>query len=66
MRRGAASREKLVRSINRHLSGLFDKNISDITRDDCVAVIDGIDGTAIRGRMQELLQSMFLYACISG
>ena len=66
VRRGAASREKLVRSINRHLSGLFDKNIADITRDDCVAVIDGISGAAIRGRMQELLQSMFSYACDEG
>ncbi|HBP27100.1 MAG TPA: hypothetical protein DD611_03950, partial [Alphaproteobacteria bacterium] len=30
VRRVAASREKLVRSINLHLAGLFDKNVADI------------------------------------
>ena len=62
IRRTPASRDKLMRAINMHLSELFAKNISDITRDDCVHVIEKISGPAIRGRMQELLQSMFSYA----
>jgi len=66
VRRAPTSREKLLRSINLHLVGLFDKNITDITHDDCVVVIGGIHGMAIRGRMQELLQSMFSYACDAG
>ena len=40
--------------------------MSDITRDDCENVISNIDGVAIRGRMQELLQSMFAYAAENG
>lgn len=66
VRRREYSREKLVRAINRHLSGLFEKNISEITADDISRVIDGIDGRAIAGRMQELLQSIFKYAIEMG
>lgn len=66
VRRREYSREKLVRAINRHLSGLFEKNISEITAGDISRVIDGIDGRAIAGRMQELLQSIFNYAIEMG
>lgn len=66
VRRGEYSREKLVRAINRHLSPLFDKNLSDITQDDITNVIANISGRAIAGRMQELLQSFFNYACETG
>ncbi len=66
VRRGEYSREKLVRAINRHLSSLFDKNLSDITQDDITNVIANISGRAIAGRMQELLQSFFNYACETG
>lgn len=66
VRRTEASRAKLMRSIRRHLGDLFDKNISDISRDDCVAVISKIGGPAIAARIQDLLQSMFLYAASIG
>lgn len=66
VRRVPASREKLRRAITRHLGELADKNMSDITRADCERVISNIDGVAIRGRMQELLQSMFAYAAENG
>lgn len=66
VRRGQYSREKLVRAINRHLSQLFDKNLSDITPDEIAAIIENISGRAIAGRMQELLQSVFNYAIETG
>lgn len=66
VRRGEDSRIKLVRAINRHLSSLFDKNISDITADDIAAVVGAINGAAIARRMQELLHSIFKYAIESG
>ena len=66
VRRSVGSYDKLVRSIDRHLTGLFDKNISDITSQDVTDVINAIDGGAIAGRIQELLQSIFKYAIESG
>lgn len=66
VRRSVGSYDKLVRSINRHLVTIFDKNISDITADDVRAVISNISGAAIAARMQELLQSIFRYAMDTG
>ena len=62
VRRNGYSRDKLERAVQRHLSQLFDKNLSDIKSDDIVAVISKIDGRAIAARMQEFLQSVFKYA----
>ncbi|MBO4683309.1 MAG: integrase family protein [Alphaproteobacteria bacterium] len=64
--RSVGSYDKLVRSINRHLVGLFEKNVSDITSDDIRAIIGAIGGAAIAERMQELLQSVFKYAISTG
>ena len=66
VRRGVGSYDKLVRSVNRHLVSLFEKNISDITPDDVRNVINAIDGRAMAERMQELLQSIFKYAIETG
>ena len=66
VRRNGYSRDKLERAVQRHLSQLFDKNLSDIKSDDIVAVISKIDGRAIAARMQEFLQSVFKYAVDSG
>ncbi len=66
VRRSDYSRMKLERAINRHLSTLFDKNITQITPDDIRGVVGAISGPAISGRMQELLQSVFSYAIDSG
>ena len=66
VRRGEDSHVKLVRAINRHLSGLFEKNISEIDADDVNNVIKNISGNAIAARMQELLQSIFNYALETG
>jgi integrase len=57
---------KLLRSVNRHLTDLFDKNIADISSDDLQNVVSKISGTAIAARMQELLQSVFKYAIEQG
>lgn len=64
--RGVGSYDKLVRSINRHLTSLFDKNVSDITSDDVQNTIASIGGVAIAERMYELLLSIFRYAMDSG
>lgn len=66
VRRGEDSRMKLTRAIDRHLSGLYTKNISEITPDDIAAVISQIQGPAIAYRMQELVQSIFKYAIETG
>lgn len=66
VRRSGYSRDKLERSINLHLSALFDKNISDVSVEDVNDVISNIQGHAIAGRMQELLQSVFKYAVETG
>lgn len=66
VRRGEDSRVKLERAIKRHLCGLFEKNISEITSDDIKHVIANISGAAIAGRMQELLQSVFKFALENG
>ena len=62
VRRGEDSYMKLVRAVNRHLSDLFVKNITDISADDVHCVISKISGPAIAARMQELVQSVFKYA----
>lgn len=64
--RSIGSYDKLVRSINRHLIPLFNKNVSDITTDDIRQTIGAIDGGAIAERMQELLLSVFRYAIDTG
>lgn len=66
VRRGEDSYVKLLRAIKRHLSGLFDKKICEISADDVRACIDSISGRAIAGRMQEFLQSVFNYAIEMG
>lgn len=64
--RSVGSYDKLMRAINKHLVGLMDKNIGDITSEDIQAVISTIKGPAIAVRMQELLQSIFRFAIDSG
>ena len=64
--RSVGSYDKLVRSIDRHLKSLFDKNVSDISADILRDLIANIPGRAIAVRMQELLQSVFKYAIDSG
>lgn len=66
VRRSEDSYVKLVRAINRHLGGLFDANVCDITADDVSRVVGNISGKAIAARMQELLQSIFWYAVEMG
>ncbi|MBO7643041.1 MAG: integrase family protein [Alphaproteobacteria bacterium] len=66
IRRSEDSQTKLVRSINMHLSSLFDKMLPDISRDDVANVIGKINGRAIAARMQDLLQSIFKYAIEQG
>ena len=66
VRRGEDSHVKLVRAIDRHLSGLFEKGISEIDADDVFNTIKKISGNAIAARMQELLQSIFNYALETG
>lgn len=66
VRRNEDSYMKLLRSVNRHLTDLFDKNISDISSDDLQNVVSKISGTAIAARMQELMQSVFKYAIEQG
>ena len=66
IRRSEDSQMKLVRSVNLHIKSLFDKNVSDITREDIVDVISRINGAAIAARMQDLLRSIFKYAVEQG
>lgn len=66
VRRSEDGMQKLSRAIARHLSGLRDKNVDAITRDDIVATLDAIEGVAIRRRMQELLQSIFAFVIEAG
>lgn len=66
VRRSEDSYMKLLRSVNRHLVDLFDKNISDISTDDLHDVVSKISGLAIASRIQELLQSVFKYAVEQG
>ena len=66
VRRGEDSRTKLERAIKRHLVGLFEKNVSEISSTDIQNVIENINGPAIAGRMQELLQSVFKFALENG
>lgn len=66
VRRSSESFEKLVRSIFKHLSDLFDKNIQDISSDDIQRVLCEIHGNAISNRMHELLNSIFKFAIEQG
>lgn len=66
VRRTEDSYVKLVRAIRLHLSDLFEKNISDISVDDINNVIANISGCAIAMRMQEVLNSVFMYAVDMG
>ena len=66
VRRGEDSRTKLVRSVNMHLSPLFDKNVGDITAEDITDTIANISGRAIAARMQEVVQSVLNYAMEEG
>ena len=66
IRRSEDSQMKLMRSINLHFAPLFNKFMSDITRQDVLDVIGNIHGNAIAERMQDLLQSIFKYAIDQG
>lgn len=66
IRRNEDSQMKLVRSINLHFAPLFDKFVSDITRQDVLNIIGNINGAAIAARMQDLLQSILKYAVEQG
>ena len=66
VRRSEDSYVKLVRAINRHLSGLFHKRISEVNSIDIRTTVATIEGKAIAARMQELLQSIFNYAIEMG
>ena len=66
VRRSEDGMVKLRRGIERHLVGLRDKYVSDISYDDVCAVIENIPGPAIARRMQELVQSIFKYAIETG
>ncbi len=66
VRRNSISRDKLERAIKRHFVKILNKNISDISTEDVNVVIQGIEGPAIAGRMQEFLQSVFKYAIDNG
>lgn len=66
IRRTGASREKLERAVRRHLDGLLDKRLNEISSDDIACVIENITGRAIADRMQELMQSVYKYAIDNG
>lgn len=66
VRRSGYSYDKLERSINKHIKPLFEKYVSEISSDDVALLISEIQGRAISGRMQELLQSVFKYAIDMG
>lgn len=66
VRRCEDSEVKLVRAVNLHLKGLFDKSISEISKFDIEQVIEKINGRAVAARMQEVLTSLFKYAIEQG
>lgn len=66
VRRCEDSEVKLVRAVNLHLKGLFDKSISEISKFDIEQVIEKIKGRAVAARMQEVLTSLFKYAIEQG
>lgn len=66
VRRTEDGMAKLSRAVTRHISGLSEKNIVDITTDDVRATLDAIGGVAIRRRMHELMQSIFAFAIEGG
>ena len=66
VRRGEDSLNKLKRAINLHFKDLFKKNIQDLNSDELQNVLDEIAGRAMALRMQELLQSIFIYAIDTG
>lgn len=66
VRRNDESKTKLVRSMIKHLSLLFDKNVQDITQQDVIDTLSQIEGLAVRNRMHELLHSIFNFAIDGG
>ncbi|HOY47553.1 MAG TPA: integrase family protein [Alphaproteobacteria bacterium] len=66
VRRSDSSLAKLVRSIMRHLSPLFEKNIQDITQEEIISVLSSIQGNAVKNRIHELLHSIFKFAIENG
>ena len=66
VRRGEDSLNKLKRAINLHFKDLFEKNIQDLNSDELQDVLYKISGRAMALRMQELLQSIFIYAIDTG
>jgi len=66
VRRSEESLAKLVRSMVKHLSPLFEKNIQEIKTDEIRDILDNIDGNAVKNRMHELLQSIFNFAIENG
>lgn len=66
VRRTEDGMAKLSHAVARHMDGLAQKNILDITTDDVRATLDAIAGAAIRQRMQELMQSIFSFAIECG
>ena len=66
VRRGEDSLNKLKRAINLHFKDLFEKNIQDLNSDELQDVLCKISGRAMALRMQELLQSIFIYAIDTG
>lgn len=66
IRRTEDSRDKLVRSIHRHLCDLFDINIQDMTSTDIELTLNKIEGLAVRNRMHELLHAVFNYSIENG
>jgi integrase len=62
VRRTEKSKTKLIRSINLHLAGLFEKNLQDISTNDISNVLSEISGPAISNRTHELLNSVFKFA----
>ncbi|MDR0726926.1 MAG: integrase arm-type DNA-binding domain-containing protein [Rickettsiales bacterium] len=66
VRRSDESKAKLVRSMIKHLSPLFDKSVQDITTLDVSETLANIQGAAVRNRVHELLHSIFNFAVDGG
>jgi integrase len=66
VRRSEKTKLKLIRSVNLHLSPLFEKNVQDISETDISDALSKISGCAISNRMHELLQSVFKFAIDKG
>lgn len=66
VRRSEDGMAKLRRAVTKHFAALRDMQIADITAADVSATLNAIDGIAIRRRMHELLQSIFVFAVDAG